>query len=193
MYEPTSGRILLDDIDITRVNLKELRSRIGIVLQDVFIFSGPVRDNIALGDESISQAAIEKAAQRVNAHIFISDLEDGYDHILTERGSNLSVGQKQLLSFARVLAYDPEILILDEATSSVDTETEALISTAIQELMQNRTSIIIAHRLSTIKNVDRIIVLHKGKIREMGAHDELLAKNGFYHRLYQMQFGSSAA
>jgi ATP-binding cassette, subfamily B, multidrug efflux pump len=193
MYEPTRGRILLDDIDITHVDLKELRSRIGIVLQDVFIFSGTVGNNISLGNENISKAAIEAAAERVNAHKFISNFTDGFDHILAERGGNLSVGQKQLLSFARVLAYDPEILILDEATSSVDTETEVLISTAIHELMQNRTSIIIAHRLSTIKDVDRIIVLHKGKVREIGGHDELLAQKGVYHRLYQLQFGGEAA
>lgn len=193
MYEPTSGRILLDDVDITNVSLKELRSRIGIVLQDVFIFSGTIRDNISLGDDNITHQVVEAAAKRVNAHRFISEFSDSYDHMLTERGSNLSVGQKQLLSFARVLAYDPEILILDEATSSVDTETEALITTAIHELMQNRTSIIIAHRLSTIKNVDRIIVLHKGKIREMGGHDELLAQKGIYHQLYQLQFGEQVA
>lgn len=193
MYEPTQGRILLNGADITHVDFHELRTRIGIVLQDVFIFSGTVRDNIGLGDKSISEAEIIRAAERVNAHKFISAFEDGYDHILTERGSNLSVGQKQLLSFARVLAFNPEILILDEATSSVDTETEALISTAIHELMRNRTSIIIAHRLSTIRDVDRIIVLHKGKIREMGAHDELLALKGIYYRLYQLQFGGEAA
>ncbi len=192
MYEPTDGRILLDGVDITHVDLPELRSRIGIVLQDVFIFSGTVRDNIGLGNAGISEEQIIRAAKRVNAHKFISNFKDGYDHILTERGGNLSVGQKQLLSFARVLAFDPEILILDEATSSVDTETEALIGKAIHELMQDRTSIIIAHRLSTIKNVDRIIVLHKGKIREMGDHEELLRQKGVYYRLYQLQFSGEA-
>ncbi len=193
MYEPTQGRILLNGVDITHVDVQELRARIGIVLQDVFIFSGTVRDNICLGDTSISEAEIIRAAERVNAQKFISTFEDGYDHLLTERGSNLSVGQKQLLSFARVLAFNPDILILDEATSSVDTETEALIGTAIHELMRGRTSIIIAHRLSTIRNVDRIIVLHKGKIREMGGHEELLALKGIYYRLYQLQFAGEAA
>jgi len=192
LYEPTQGRILLDGVDIAHVDVEELRSRIGIVLQDVFLFSGTVRDNITLGDSTISETAIIKAARRVNAHKFISELENGYDHMLAERGSNLSVGQKQLLSFARALAFNPEILILDEATSSVDTETEQLISSAIHELMKGRTSIIIAHRLSTIRDVDRIIVLHKGIIREMGTHEELMGLQGVYHRLYQLQFRGQA-
>ena len=193
MYEPTKGQILLDDVDTSRIALDELRSRIGVVLQDVFIFSGSVEQNITLGDSSISQHEVEAAARRVNANQFIDSFADNYKHILTERGSNLSVGQKQLLSFARALAYNPEILILDEATSSVDTETENLISDAIHKLMENRTSIIIAHRLSTIKDVDWIIVLHKGQIREIGTHEELLAKRDIYYRLYQLQFGGEAA
>ena len=193
MYEPTRGQILIDDIDTRQIPLEELRNRIGVVLQDVFIFSGSVQQNITLGDPDISQSNIELAARRVNADRFINRMPARFQNELTERGSNLSVGQKQLLSFARALAYDPEILILDEATSSVDTETELLISDAIHKLMQDRTSIIIAHRLSTIKDVDWIIVLHKGEIREIGTHDELLGKRDVYYRLYQLQFGSKAA
>ncbi|MBN1560474.1 ABC transporter ATP-binding protein [candidate division KSB1 bacterium] len=193
MYEPTSGKILLDDVDTASIAVEDLRSRIGVVLQDVFIFSGSVEHNITLGDPSISDFAVETAAKRVNAERFVEKLADRYQHELTERGSNLSVGQKQLLSFARALAYNPEILILDEATSSVDTETEHLISDAIRTLMQNRTSIIIAHRLSTIKDVDWIIVLHKGHIRETGTHQQLLARRDVYYRLYQLQFGAEAA
>lgn len=193
MYEPTRGQILLDDIDTARIPLHDLRSRIGVVLQDVFIFSGSIEHNITLGDPDISQEEIETALHRVNAERFVNKFPDSYKHELTERGSNLSVGQKQLLSFARALAYNPEILILDEATSSVDTETELLISDAIHKLMENRTSIIIAHRLSTIKDVDWIVVMHKGEIREIGKHDELLAERGIYFRLHQLQFGGKAA
>ena len=193
MYEPTIGQILIDDVDTSRLAIEELRARIGVVLQDVFIFSGSVEQNITLGDPAITNEQVEAAARRVNANRFIEHFADSYQHVLTERGSNLSVGQKQLLSFARALAYNPEILILDEATSSVDTETEHLISEAIHTLMENRTSIIIAHRLSTIKDVDWIIVLHKGHIREIGTHEQLLAKRDVYYRLYQLQFGGEAA
>ncbi len=190
LYEPTRGRIQLDGTDIRHANLYDLRRRIGLVQQDVFIFSGSVAFNIGLGHSGITRERIVEAAQNVNAHGFISALDDGYDHILTERGSNLSVGQKQLLAFARVLAFNPEILILDEATSSVDTETELLIRDAINKVLANRTSLIIAHRLSTIRNVDRILVLHKGEIREMGTHRELLEKKGIYYRLYELQFNT---
>ncbi len=193
MYEPTRGQIFLDDVDTARMPVHDLRARIGVVLQDVFIFSGSVEHNVTLGDPNISTTEIETALHRVNADQFVNKFSDAYKHELTERGSNLSVGQKQLLSFARALAYTPEILILDEATSSVDTETELLISDAIHKLMQNRTSIIIAHRLSTIKDVDWIVVLHKGEIREIGRHDELLAVRGIYYRLHQLQFGGEAA
>ncbi len=193
MYEPTHGSILLDDVDTSSIPLEDLRSRIGVVLQDVFIFSGTVEENVTLGDPSKTDDDVITAIRRVNANRFVDKFKDTVKHELTERGSNLSVGQKQLLSFARALAYNPEILILDEATSSVDTETELLISDAIHKLMENRTSIIIAHRLSTIKDVDWIIVMHKGEIREIGAHDALLAQKGIYHRLYQLQFGVQAA
>ncbi len=188
MYEPTKGKILLDGIDITRLNVQALRSRIRIVLQNVFIFSGSITYNIRLGDLNIGQQQIEQAARDVNAHDFIQKLPHTYDTELTEGGSNLSVGQKQLLSFARALVCDPKILVLDEATSSVDTQTEQLIQQAINNLMANRTSLIIAHRLSTIRNVDWILVLHKGEIRETGTHENLIQQNGIYSRLYRLQY-----
>jgi ATP-binding cassette, subfamily B, multidrug efflux pump len=188
MYEPTRGKILLDGIDITRLNVHALRNRIRIVLQNVFIFYGSVQYNMRLGNEDITQKEIEQASKNVNAHDFISKLPQKYDTLLTEGGSNLSVGQKQLLSFARALVCNPEILVLDEATSSVDTYTEQLIQGAINNLMSGRTSLIIAHRLSTIKNVDWILVIHKGKIRETGTHEELIQKKGVYSRLYQLQY-----
>lgn len=188
MYEPSQGTIRLDGSDIQHVNVYDLRQRIGLVLQDAFLFTGTIRDNIRLGNSDISNEAIVKAAQNVNVHPFISRLKEGYEHKLIERGSNLSVGQKQLLAFARALAYNPPILILDEATSSVDTQTELLIRDAIHKLMAHRTSLIIAHRLSTIRDVDWILVLHKGKIREVGTHKELMKKRGVYYKLYQLQF-----
>ncbi|MBN1541815.1 ABC transporter ATP-binding protein, partial [candidate division KSB1 bacterium] len=188
MYEPTQGEILIDGIDIRRLEIDDLRRAIRLVSQNIFIFSGTVDYNIRLADETIQPERVEKAARDVNAHLFIARMKDGYQSELLENGSNLSVGQKQLLSFARALVFDPRILILDEATSSVDTETEFLIRDAINKLMDGRTSLIIAHRLSTIQSVDRIIVLHKGKIREIGKHEELLAKRGIYHRLYQLQY-----
>ncbi len=159
-----------------------------MVLQDVFLFAGTIEENISLGNKDISPARIRQAATDVNALRFIERLPGKFQEPVIERGNSLSVGQKQLLAFARALAYDPAILILDEATSSVDTETELLIQEALARLMQDRTSIIIAHRLSTIQHVDRIIVLHKGQIREMGTHTELLALGGIYYRLYQLQF-----
>ena len=192
LYEPTKGRILLDSVDTSRLDLHVLRRHIGIVLQDVFLFAGSVTENIRLGNNDISETRLRQAAKEVNAHQFIEKLPNAYAQELAERGSTLSVGQRQLLSFARALAFDPEVLILDEATSNVDTETEALIQKAIARLMADRTSIIIAHRLSTIQNVDRIIALHKGKIREVGTHRELLAKRGIYYRLYQMQYAGGS-
>jgi ATP-binding cassette subfamily B multidrug efflux pump len=159
-----------------------------LVLQDVFLFTGDIKRNIRLDSENISLETIKQAAIEVGADRFISNLEGGYDHELKERGLNLSVGQRQLVAFARALAFDPAILILDEATSSIDTETEILIQKALKKLLSGRTSIIIAHRLSTIKGVDRIIVMHKGQIREIGTHAELLQKQGIYYRLYQLQY-----
>jgi len=193
MYEPSKGKIYLDGVDTSRLQVRDLRERIRMVLQDVFIFSGSVKENVRLGNKNISMERVEQASKDVNAHPFVAKLPDGYSHELSERGSNISVGQKQLLSFARALAHNPEILILDEATSSVDIETEHLIQDAINKLMANRTSLIIAHRLSTIQNVDWIIVLHKGKIREMGTHEELMEKRGIYYRLYQLQYALAPA
>jgi len=188
LYEPTSGRILLNRIDTALYPLDNLRRRVRMVLQDVFIFSGTVEYNIRLGDQSIPMERVIQAAKDVRAHEFIEKLPQGYQTELSERGSNLSVGQKQLLSFARALVFDPEVLIMDEATSSVDTETEILLREATTRLMAGRTSVIIAHRLSTIQNVDWILVLHKGEMREMGTHNELLAKKGIYYRLYELQY-----
>lgn len=188
LYEPTHGQILLNRIDTSRYSLENLRRRVRMVLQDIFIFSGTVEYNIRLGDQSIPMERVIQAARDVRAHEFIEKLPHGYQTELSERGSNLSVGQKQLLSFARALVFDPEVLIMDEATSSVDTETELLLREATTRLMSGRTSLIIAHRLSTIQNVDWILVLHKGEVREMGTHAELLAKKGIYYRLYQLQY-----
>ena len=187
-YDVTSGRILIDGTDVRDMDLQRLRSLFSLVLQDVHLFSGTVAANIRLGNEAISDSAVRQAAEAVHAHRFIRELPDGYDHTLGERGATLSVGQKQLLSFARALAFDPRVLILDEATSSVDTETELLIREALHVLMSGRTTLAIAHRLSTIQDMDKILVLHKGRVREMGTHQELLARRGIYYRLYQLQY-----
>jgi ATP-binding cassette subfamily B protein len=187
-YTPQQGQILLDGHSIQNLPLSDLRQQIGLVLQDVFLFAGTIEENISLGNRDISSERIRQAAADVNALRFIERLPGKFQEPVIERGNSLSVGQKQLLAFARALAFDPAILILDEATSSVDTETELLIQQALERLMENRTSLIIAHRLSTIQHVDRIIVLHKGQIREMGTHAELLALGGIYYRLYQLQF-----
>ena len=187
-YEPQRGEICIDGVNIKNVRSEDLRKHIAVVFQDVFLFSGDIQSNISLGNEAISRDRIHAAARTVGAHRFIEQLPGTYDAEVKERGATLSVGQKQLLSFARALAHNPRILILDEATSSVDTETEQLIQAAIKTLLQGRTSIVIAHRLSTIQNADKIIVLHKGEIREMGTHQELLALNGIYKRLYQLQY-----
>ncbi len=189
-YEIKSGDILVDGISIKNWDLVSLRRQMAVVLQDVFLFSGTIRDNIRLGDQSISDERIEWAARQVNAHTFIENLPLKYDTQVKERGMTLSMGQKQLISFARALVIDPRILILDEATSSVDTETEILIQQALEVLMNDRTSLIIAHRLSTIKHVDKIIVVHKGKIREMGSHQELIDRKGLYYQLYLLQYKS---
>jgi ATP-binding cassette, subfamily B, multidrug efflux pump len=187
-YDVQRGEILVDGENIKNFDLQGLRRSIGIVLQDVFLFSGSVAENVRLGDQKISEERIRRAAETVHALQFIEKLDRKFDTELGERGSSLSVGQKQLLAFARALAYDPKILVLDEATSSIDTETELLIRDALEKLLAGRTSIIIAHRLSTIQNADRIIVLHHGRIRETGTHQELLRLKGIYWRLYQLQY-----
>ncbi|MBI5747754.1 MAG: ABC transporter ATP-binding protein [Nitrospinae bacterium] len=189
-YDIQKGSILIDNIDIRDFDKKSLRRNIGIVLQDVFLFAGDIENNIRLGEDEISIEKVYESAEIVHAHRFIERLPRGYKEDVQERGSTLSLGQKQLISFARVLAFNPKILILDEATSSVDTETEILIRDALRKLIKNRTSIIIAHRLSTIRYVDKIIVIHDGEIVEMGNHEELLKNNGMYHNLYQLQFGT---
>ncbi|HYE72390.1 MAG TPA: ABC transporter ATP-binding protein [Blastocatellia bacterium] len=191
-YDIQRGEILLDGVDIRLWDLQRLRQNFAVVLQDVFLFSGTVASNIRLGNKAITDERIEWAAHEVRASGFIDNLPDRYQTIVRERGAGFSVGQKQLISFARALAFDPRILILDEATSSIDTETEQLIQQAIERVMNDRTSIIIAHRLSTIQRVDKIIVMHKGQIREMGSHQELLATRGIYYKLYQLQYKEQA-
>jgi ATP-binding cassette subfamily B multidrug efflux pump len=191
-YEIQRGEILLDGLDIRLWDLRKLRENFAVVLQDVFLFSGDIASNIRLGNRTITDDRIEWGAGEVRAGNFIEKLPEGYRTKVRERGAGLSVGQKQLISFARALAFDPRILILDEATSSIDTETEQLIQGAIERVMAGRTSIIIAHRLSTIQRVDNIIVLHKGRIREMGNHQELLANRGIYHKLYMLQYKEQA-
>jgi ATP-binding cassette subfamily B protein len=189
LYHVQKGEILIDDRNIEDYSLDVLRGEIGVVLQDVFLFSGSIYANVTLRNTEISREDVMKTAQMIGIHDFIMQLPGGYDYNVMERGSTLSMGQRQLLSFIRALLYDPSIIILDEATSSVDTESEQLIQHAIDKLISGRTNIIIAHRLSTIRKADIIMVLDKGEIREMGNHDELLAKRGFYANLYEMQFG----
>jgi ATP-binding cassette subfamily B protein len=189
-YDVQKGRILLDGIDIRELRMSDLRRHVAIVLQDPFIFAGTIAANIRLRDETITDEQVRAAARFVNASAFIEKLPNGYETELTERGSVLSVGQKQLIGFARIVAFNPEVmLVLDEATSSVDTETERLIQEALPKLMEGRTSIVIAHRLSTIQHADRIIVLQHGRVVETGSHAELLAKQGTYRQLYELQYG----
>jgi ATP-binding cassette, subfamily B, multidrug efflux pump len=187
-YDIDQGSIKVGGIDVREWDLRALRRHIGVVLQDVFLFSGEVRANLALGDPTIPLERIEEAARVANADAFIRRLPEGYSAHVRERGSNFSGGQRQLLALARVLVYQPEILVMDEATSSIDSETEALIQDALEKVMRNRTCLLIAHRLSTIRNADRIIVLHRGEVREVGSHAELMEKGGIYHRLYQLQY-----
>lgn len=193
-YDVQKGRVTIDGKDVRDYDQVELRRHVGIVLQDPFLFSGTVRSNITLGDDSVPQERVEEAARFVNAHAFISKLPAGYDTPVLERGAGFSTGQKQLIAFARALVQNPDILlVLDEATANVDTETEELIQDALQKLMQGRTSIIIAHRLSTIQDVDRIMVMRKGRLIEEGNHFELLKTDGYYRRLYELQYQERAA
>ncbi|MDF7817091.1 ABC transporter ATP-binding protein [Runella sp. MFBS21] len=187
-YDINKGEILVDGVEIHNYELGALRKQIGVVLQDVFLFSDTIHNNITLGDTSISRARIIEAAQLVGAHEFIEKLPGGYDYNVMERGATLSVGQRQLISFVRALVHDPKIIVLDEATSSVDTETEELIQNAILKLMKGRTAMVIAHRLSTIQKADQIVVLDKGEIQEKGTHEQLLSHEGFYANLYRMQY-----
>jgi ATP-binding cassette subfamily B protein len=192
LYQINKGTIKIDDINIEDFHLDDLRAKIAVVLQDVFLFSGSVKDNVTLRNPDIQDEEVERAAKMIGIHDFILQLPGGYDYNVMERGATLSLGQRQLLSFVRALLFDPAILILDEATSSVDTESEALIQHAIDRLIANRTSIVIAHRLSTIRKANKIMVLDKGEIKEMGSHDELLEKQGFYYQLHKMQFEKQA-
>ncbi len=190
-YEPQRGRILLDGVDISDVPIRELRSQMGLVLQDVYLFSGTARENIVLDRPGIDEERMRQAARRVGIADHIEELPDGYEHELGERGGNLSVGERQLLSFARALVGDPPVLLLDEATSSVDSRIEAEIEEALEKVLEGRTSLVIAHRLSTIRSADRILVLHHGEIRESGTHRELLEEEGLYARLHRLQFEGS--
>ncbi|HXG86294.1 MAG TPA: ABC transporter ATP-binding protein [Pyrinomonadaceae bacterium] len=187
-YDVQRGKILLDGVDVRDWDLNDLRENFAVVLQDVFLFSGSISDNVRLGNKEITDAQILWAAREVHADEFIQKLPENYAAEVRERGAGLSVGQKQLISFARALAFEPTILILDEATSSIDTETEQLIQQAVERVMQNRTSMVVAHRLSTIQKCDRILVFHHGDLREAGTHNELLSKRGLYWRLYQLQY-----
>jgi ATP-binding cassette, subfamily B, multidrug efflux pump len=192
-YDVDEGRITIDGFDIRQMDLRTLRSMFGLVLQDVHLFSGTIADNVRLGRADIGDEAVKRALEAVHAWRFVSRMPAGLSTPVAERGATLSVGQKQLLSFARALAFDPRVLVLDEATSSVDTETEFLIRDALKVVMRGRTTIAIAHRLSTVQDMDRIVVLHKGEVRESGTHQELLGRRGIYHRLYQLQFKGSTA
>ncbi|MBI3997648.1 MAG: ABC transporter ATP-binding protein, partial [Armatimonadetes bacterium] len=188
-YDPQRGQVLVDGLDVRQWDQGDLRRHIGLVLQDVFLFSGTIEDNIRLGTTGITPEQVRRAAEFVNAAAFIERIPGGYQAEVHERGATLSVGQKQLIAFARAIAHNPEVLlVLDEATSSVDTETEVLIQEALRRVLRNRTSIIIAHRLSTIQHVDRILVIHKGRIAEEGTHRDLLARGGIYTKLYQLQY-----
>jgi len=191
-YDVQRGRILLDGVDLREWDLQSLRENFAVVLQEIFLFSGTIEGNIRLGRADITEERVRWAAQEVSAEPFINRLRSGYQAEVKERGVGLSVGQKQLISFARSLAFDPAILILDEATSSIDTETERLIQQAIERVLRNRTSIVVAHRLSTIQRADQIIVLHHGEIREQGTHQELLAQHGLYWKLYKLQYADGA-
>lgn len=187
-YEPQRGRITVDGVDVQDLPLAELRRQVGLVLQDVFLFSGSIEENVTLGDDAVPHERVEEAARLVGADRFIERLPERYDAPVGERGATLSLGQRQLLSFVRTLLYDPAVLVLDEATSSVDTETEEMVQRAVDVLMEGRTALVVAHRLSTVQHADQILVLHKGVVRERGDHQALLAAGGLYRRLYELQY-----
>jgi ATP-binding cassette subfamily B protein len=187
-YDVQRGQILLDGIDIRTINIQNLRQQFGIVLQDSFLFTGTIESNVRLGSPGIDRSTVENAIDEIGLGEFVRALPEGVDTSVNERGSTLSVGQRQLICFARALAHNPRFLILDEATSSVDTKTELQIREALDRLLSGRTSLVIAHRLSTIQYASRILVFHKGRLREQGAHQELLAQRGIYYRLYQLQY-----
>lgn len=192
-YDPTIGKIYIDGVDITTIPRQTIREHMGIVLQDPYLFTGTIASNVSLNQPNITRERVEHAIQSVGADRVLSHLEKGIDEPVIEKGSTLSSGQRQLISFARALAFDPAILILDEATSNIDTETEEIIQNAMNVLKQGRTTFIIAHRLSTIKNADRILVLDKGEIKEQGSHEELIAAGGIYEQMYEMQAKSLQA
>jgi ATP-binding cassette subfamily B protein len=192
-YNVTEGRILVDGIDLREVEVTAYRQQLGLVLQDPFLFSGTVKENIRYGSLKATDAEIEAAARAVGAHDFITKLENGYDTELQERGQNLSMGQRQLLSFVRALLADPAILLLDEATASLDSQSEHLLQESLKRLRQGRTTVIIAHRLSTVREADCIVVLERGRIVEEGVHDDLLSRNGLYARLYTMTYAALPA
>ena len=186
-YDPTYGAVHIDDINVKNIDLKTIHQNIASAMQDVFLFSDTVKNNIAYGAPNATYEDVIRVAKLADAHDFISKMPEGYDAPVTERGSTLSAGQRQLISFARTLAYKPSILVLDEATANIDTETESLITQALSTLMEGRTTIMVAHRLSTIQHADKIIVMHKGRIKESGSHQELLAQDGLYKKLYDLQ------
>jgi ATP-binding cassette subfamily B protein len=183
----SGGTIRLGAHDVRQYRTADLRSTLGLVMQDVFLFSGSIHDNITLQNPAISRARVEECARLVGAHHFIERLPGGYDYPVGERGATLAAGQRQLLNFVRILVYDPQVLLLDEATANIDTETEQLIQRAVRTVLQGRTALVVAHRLSTIQHADQIIVLHKGRLRERGTHAELLSQGGLYHTLYELQ------
>jgi len=187
-YDVTAGSICLDGVDVRELDLAALRGHFAVVLQDPFLFAGTIAENIRFGNEAITDAGLEEAARDVNVLDFIESLPKAFDEPVRERGNSLSTGQKQLINFARALAYNPRILILDEATSSVDTDTEFRIRGALDRMVEGRTSVLIAHRLSTVQRADAILVMHKGQLREMGSHQQLLAQRGLYWKLYQLQY-----